>query len=83
MEDPVVPLERNLNGHPLVGLLWERQSEEILLKLGWEKVRTWSVSLFTKDKDYSCRYTLMTSKWLEEAEFGTHVEEIDEECRYL
>ena len=38
IEDPVVPLERNLNGHPLAGLLWERQFEEILLKYGWEKV---------------------------------------------
>ena len=27
MEDPVVPLERNLHGHPLAGLLWERQFE--------------------------------------------------------
>ena len=25
MEDPVVPLERNLYGHPLAGLIWERQ----------------------------------------------------------
>ena len=24
IEDPVVPLERNLYGHPLAGLLWER-----------------------------------------------------------
>ena len=38
MEDPVVPLERNLHGHPLEGLLWERQFEKILLKHGWEKV---------------------------------------------
>ena len=38
LEDPVVPLERNLYGHPLGGLLWERQIEEILLKYGWEKV---------------------------------------------
>ena len=38
MEDPVVPLERNLHGHPLAGLLWERQFETILLKYGWEKV---------------------------------------------
>ena len=28
MEDPVVPLERNLYGHPLAALLWERQFEE-------------------------------------------------------
>ena len=38
MEDPVVPLERNLYGHPLAGLLWERQFEKILLKYVWEKV---------------------------------------------
>ena len=37
MEDPVVLLERNLYGHPLAGLLWERQFEKILLKHGWEK----------------------------------------------
>ena len=33
-----VPLERNLYGHPLAGLLWERQFEKILLKHGWEKI---------------------------------------------
>ena len=33
MEDPVVPLERNLYGHPLAGLFWERQFEKVLLKL--------------------------------------------------
>ena len=38
MEDPVVRLERNLYGHPLAGLLWERQFEKIPLKYGWEKV---------------------------------------------
>ena len=32
MEDPVVPLERNLYGHPLA---------EILLKHGWEKGPNW------------------------------------------
>ena len=41
MEDPVVPLERNLYGHPWAGLLWERQLEKILLKCGWEKVSNW------------------------------------------
>ena len=38
VEDPVVPLERNLNGHPLAGLLCERQFEKILLKYGREKI---------------------------------------------
>ena len=32
MEDPVVPLERNLYGHPWAGLLWERHFEKVLLK---------------------------------------------------
>ena len=41
MEDPVVPLERNLYGHPSAGLLWERQFEKILLKHGWEKIPNW------------------------------------------
>ena len=41
MEDPVVPLEQNLHGHPLAGLLWESQFEKILLKYGWEKVPIW------------------------------------------
>ena len=38
---PVVPLERNLYGHPLAVLFWERQFEEVLLELGWEKVPNW------------------------------------------
>ena len=29
MEDPVLPLERNLYGHPLAALSWERQFREI------------------------------------------------------
>ena len=33
--------ERNLYGHPLAGLLWERQFEKILLKHGWEKIPNW------------------------------------------
>ena len=38
IEDPVVPLQWNLYGHPLAGLLLERPFEKILLKHGWEKV---------------------------------------------
>ena len=34
IQDPVVPLERNLYGHPLARLLWERQFEEAV-------IRTW------------------------------------------
>ena len=38
IEDPVVLLERNLYGHPLAGLLCERQFQKALMELGWEKV---------------------------------------------
>ena len=38
MEDPVVPLERNLYGHSLARLLWEKPFEKVLLEHGWEKV---------------------------------------------
>ena len=63
MEDPVVPLERNLYGHPLAGLLWERQFEKILLKpwLG-EKFQIVNVSLFIVKKDYSYLCMWMTYK---------------------
>ena len=50
MEDPVVPLERNLYGHPLAGLLWERQFEKILLKYGWEKIPNWECLFVTREK---------------------------------
>ena len=50
MEDPVVPLERNLFGHPLAGLLWERQFEKTLLKYGWEKVSNWECLLVHREK---------------------------------
>ena len=50
MEDPVVPLERNLYGHPLAGLLWERQFEKILLKYSWEKVSNWECLFVHREK---------------------------------
>ena len=50
MEDPVVPLERNMYGHPLAGLLWERQFEKILLKHGWEKIPNWECLFVHREK---------------------------------
>ena len=50
MEDPVVPLERNLYGHLLAGLLWERQFEKILLKHGWEKIPNWKCLFVHREK---------------------------------
>ena len=50
VEDPVVPLERNLYSHPLAGVLWERQFEKILLKHGWEKIRNWECLFVHREK---------------------------------
>ena len=47
---PVVPLERNLHGHPLAVLLWERQLEKILLKRGWEKIPNWECLFVQRQK---------------------------------
>ena len=52
MEDPVVPLERNLYGHPLAGLLWE-------------KVPIVNAYSYTVKKDCSYKCMWMTSNWLE------------------
>ena len=41
IEDPVVLLERKLHGHPLASPWWERQSDNVLLGLGWRKVPSW------------------------------------------
>ena len=38
IDDPVLPVERNLCGHPLAGLLWERNVENVLFEEGWESV---------------------------------------------
>ena len=46
---PVVPLERNLYGHPLAGLLWERRFEKILLKYCWEVLNWECLSLYLDD----------------------------------
>jgi len=41
IEKPVVPLLRNLYGHPLAGLLWERHCRRAILKHGFEPVKGW------------------------------------------
>ena len=45
IEDPVVPLERNLCGHPVGGLWWERQFEDMFLDLGWWRSTNLGVSV--------------------------------------
>ena len=51
MEDPVVPLEQNLYGHPLGGLLWERHFEKVQLEHGWEKVPNWECLFVNREKE--------------------------------
>ena len=66
MEDPVVPLERNLYGHPLAGQSWERHFEKILLRHGWEKVSKWEclfVSKFPKSECPDVWLRLPRHKW--------------------
>ena len=50
----MVLLERNSYGHPSAGLLWERQFEEALFELGWEKVPNWEF-MFAHRKQRSFR----------------------------
>ena len=54
IEDPLVPLDRNLYGHRSEGLSRERQFEKILLKYGWRKFRIGNVCSLTERNDYSC-----------------------------
>ena len=65
MEDPVVPLERNLYGHPLAGLLWERQFEKILLQHGWEMVLNWECLFVHREKGLFLSEYVDDSNWLE------------------
>ena len=65
MEDSVFPLERNPYGHPLAGLLWERQFEKIMLEHGWEKFLIGNAYSCSVKKDYSYLCMWMTSNWVE------------------
>ena len=68
IEDPVVPLERNLCGHPLAGLVWERPFEKALLELGWEKSTELGMSYCSsKTRTILIGIRGLTSNWLEES----------------
>ena len=51
MEDPVVFLERNMHGHLLAGLLWERQFEKVLKEHGWGNVPNWECLFVNREKE--------------------------------
>ena len=71
MEDPVVPLERNLYGHPLAGLLWERQFEKVQLEQGREKVLNWECLLVNRARGLSL------SVYLDDAKLAGKTENIE------
>ena len=64
VEDPIVPLERTLYGHPLAGTLWDRQFEKILWKYGWEEGPGWEYFFVAEKKDYSCLCIWTVFNWL-------------------
>ena len=55
IEDPVVPLERNLYGHPLAGLLWERQFAKVLLEHCWESFKMWMLICHPSKRTFPIR----------------------------
>ena len=82
-EDPVVPLQRNLYGHPLAGLLWERQLEKVLLNYGWEKVPNWEWLFANREKGLCLSVYVGRCKtgW-EETEHQSDVESTYERRRF-
>ena len=72
VDDPVVPLERNLYGHPSAGLLWERQFEQVLLENGWEKVPNWECMFVKREKG------LFYQNGRKETKLGSNVENTHE-----
>ena len=83
IEDPVVPLERNLYGHPLAGLLWERQFEEALFEFGWEKIQNWEcMFVHRKQMLFLSVYVDDIQMDGKEAKYGSYAEEIDEQDGY-
>ena len=75
MEDPVVPLERNLYGHLLAGLLWERQFENILLKHGWEKIPNWECLFVHREKG------LYLSVYVDDIKLAGKKQNLDPRCK--
>ena len=77
----MVLLERNLYGHVLAGLLWERQFEKGLLGLEREEVPNWKcLFVHRKQRLFLSVYVDDIKDAWKEAEYGSHVEETDEKC---
>ena len=50
IENPVCPLVRNLYGHPLAGLYWEKHCQKAIFKAGFEKVMGHECLYVNKEK---------------------------------
>ena len=69
--DPVVPLERNLYGHPSAGLLRERQFEKIPVEHGCEKVPHWECLFVNREQG------LFMSVYVDEKKLAGRKQNID------
>ena len=81
IEDPVCPPDRKFYGHPFAGLLWERQFEEVLLEIRWEK--STELEMFVCSPKTRMVFVVVRGWSLncwDEAEYGSCVEEIDWKC---
>ena len=77
-EDPVILLGQILYGHPITGLLWERQFEEALPELGWEKIPNWEWMFVHRKQG------LFLSENVDDIKMaGTKQEEIDENLHHF
>ena len=63
IEEPVVHLERNLCGHFLAGLLWERRFEKIPLQNGWERAPNWECLFVHHHQGFFFPCTWTTTTW--------------------
>ena len=50
IQDPVVPLERNLYRHTSAGLLCERLFQKVLMEYGWDNAPRWECCFIEKPK---------------------------------
>ena len=71
MEDPVVPLERNMYDHPLAGPLRERHLEKFLLRYGWGKVPIWECLFVNREKGLCLSVHVDDKIWLKRNKIST------------
>ena len=71
----MVQYRRPSHGHPLAGLLWDRQFEKILLKYAWEKVSNWECLFVHRQKG------LFLSVYVDDIKLAGKKQNIDPMCK--